>query len=351
MGWLKKIKKALTIKNIAKIAAPVVGFALGGPYGAAIGGGLAGGNFGGKGFKLKNMLGGAALGYVGGQAAQFGGLAGGQGFKALGSSLGNFTPAAALEGTKAWGINSISKLPFGGKILQASGLLGGGKLSDLAKLGGGGGEGGGEGGGGWSDFLGAAVPSALNYEGAKQGYEAMRTGTNEANTMLQGGLDKDTAAYSPYEQGGLESFNKMREFDNEQDPTGQQLLDEDPGYKFRMDEGTKALEGSAAARGGLLSGAALKEMGRYSQGLASQEYDAASGRRRQKRMDRWGRLSDLTGIGTSARDQLSRSRSGYTNSMAGNRLDLGNAEAASKMGQLGAIGRGISDYDELRRMR
>ena len=46
----------------------------------------------------------------------------------------------------------------------------------------------------------------------------------------------------------------------------------DPGYQFRMDEGMRALEGSAAARGGLLSGGFARAVTEYGQNMASQEY-------------------------------------------------------------------------------
>lgn len=48
---------------------------------------------------------------------------------------------------------------------------------------------------------------------------------------------------------------------------------ESPGYQFRMKEGQKAIERGAAARGGVLSGAALKGGLRYNQDFAANEYD------------------------------------------------------------------------------
>lgn len=45
-----------------------------------------------------------------------------------------------------------------------------------------------------------------------------------------------------------------------------------PGYSFAMNEGIKARDMSAAARGGLYSGAYAKELTRYGQGVANQEY-------------------------------------------------------------------------------
>lgn len=49
----------------------------------------------------------------------------------------------------------------------------------------------------------------------------------------------------------------------------------DPSYQFRKQEGMDGLQSSAAAGGGLLSGAALKSLNRYNSDLASQEYGNA----------------------------------------------------------------------------
>jgi hypothetical protein len=46
----------------------------------------------------------------------------------------------------------------------------------------------------------------------------------------------------------------------------------DPGYRFRVDEGTRALQQSAAAQGHLRTGGTLKDIVGYGQAAASQEY-------------------------------------------------------------------------------
>lgn len=89
-------------------------------------------------------------------------------------------------------------------------------------------------------------------------------------------------------------------------------LNADPGYQFRMDQGQKALENSAAVRGGVLSGAQLKAATRYGQDYGSQEYAAAYAReldsvnretaRRHNRFSLMSMLSDrgLTAAGQQA---------------------------------------------------
>ena len=45
-----------------------------------------------------------------------------------------------------------------------------------------------------------------------------------------------------------------------------------PGYQFNLDEGRNQLESSAAARGSLYSGAALKDLTKYGQNYADRTY-------------------------------------------------------------------------------
>jgi hypothetical protein len=56
---------------------------------------------------------------------------------------------------------------------------------------------------------------------------------------------------------------------------------EDPGYQFRLSEGLKGVERSAAAKGMQLSGRTLKGLGRYAQDYASDEFGKAYARRQQ----------------------------------------------------------------------
>lgn len=55
-------------------------------------------------------------------------------------------------------------------------------------------------------------------------------------------------------------------------PTGQDVLS-DPSFQFRMDEGRKALEASAAGKGILRSGGSMKDLLKFGQSFASQEFD------------------------------------------------------------------------------
>jgi hypothetical protein len=91
----------------------------------------------------------------------------------------------------------------------------------------------------------------------------------------------------------------------------------DPGYGFRMSEGMKALDRSAASRGGLLSGATMKGAERYGQDLASQEYNNAYNRYVGNQATQRNALAGLTGFAPTAAQQIGAAGTNYANT-AGN---------------------------------
>ena len=62
-----------------------------------------------------------------------------------------------------------------------------------------------------------------------------------------------------------------------------------PGYQFQLEQGLQGVNRSAAARGGLLSGANLKAINNYAQGQAATGYQAAWDRAQQAYANAFGR--------------------------------------------------------------
>lgn len=116
---------------------------------------------------------------------------------------------------------------------------------------------------------------------------------------------------------------------------------EDPGYAFRLSEGQKGVENSAAARGGLLSGAALKAIQKYGQDYASGEYDKAWQRDSATKTNNFNRLQALVGTGTGATQQISDAAGQYATRTASANASLGNAQAAGTIGTANAWSNGI----------
>jgi hypothetical protein len=91
----------------------------------------------------------------------------------------------------------------------------------------------------------------------------------------------------------------------------------DPGYGFRMQEGMKALNQTAAARGGMLSGNALRGAQEYGQNLGSQEYQNAYNRYIGEQGTRRNTLANLAGIGQTTANTMNQAGSMYATN-AGN---------------------------------
>ena len=115
---------------------------------------------------------------------------------------------------------------------------------------------------------------------------------------------------SPFSDAGVNALTRLGtgfatggEFTK---PFTEALLKTDPGYSFRLSEGQKALERQAAARGGLISGGALKAATRFGQEMGSQEFQRAFDRyyaEREAQIDPLFRMSD---IGLAAAGDLAR---------------------------------------------
>lgn len=85
----------------------------------------------------------------------------------------------------------------------------------------------------------------------------------------------------------------------------QNLFTTSPGYQFRLDQAMKAVQASQAAKGNLLSGGAMKELGDRAQGVASDEYS-----------NYLNQLFQLAGIGQTADTNKSNIVTGMANPLA-----------------------------------
>lgn len=114
-------------------------------------------------------------------------------------------------------------------------------------------------------------------------------------------------------------------------------FNKDPGYEFRRQEGQRGVETSAAARGGLLSGGALKGIDQYNQNYATGEYSNAYNRFSNDRTQRFNRLSSLAGTGQTAVTNTGNLGQQTANNISNNTLEAGNARAASSIATGNAI--------------
>lgn len=124
----------------------------------------------------------------------------------------------------------------------------------------------------------------------------------------------------------------------------------DPGYAFRLSEGMKALEGRAAARGGLLSGNTLRGAINYGQNAASQEFTNAFNRYNINRANRLNPLENLMGAARSSTNQLAGAANVLGQTESQNIQNEGQARASGYVGSANALSSaltgGINQYQD-----
>jgi len=143
-------------------------------------------------------------------------------------------------------------------------------------------------------------------QGVLDAAEGGAVGVLNAQQAAANGVDAATAEanthLNPYINQGQTSLGTLGELLS---PGGRytQLMDEkfnfdpanDPSYQFVFEQGQKALERSAAARGGALGGGAAKALARYGSGMASQEFSRQVDRFQSDKMNRAGILNGMAG--------------------------------------------------------
>ena len=125
----------------------------------------------------------------------------------------------------------------------------------------------------------------------------------------------------------------------------------DPGYAFRLSEGQKALDRQAAARGGLISGGALKAAQRFGQEMGSQEFGNAYNRAltsyntdvaRENQL--YNRQAGLAGIGQTSTNLVGQAGQNYATSAGNLMTGAGAAQAAGQVGAANALTGGLGTY-------
>jgi hypothetical protein len=138
-------------------------------------------------------------------------------------------------------------------------------------------------------------------------------------------FNKQLELQQPYQEAGVNALNRMQ--------SGNVMGMMDPSYQFRLGEGMKALDRQAAARGGLISGGALKAAQRYGQEFASNEFGNA-----------YNRLASMAGLGQTATGAQS-SAAGQFGANAGNLMTgAGAARASGYVGGANALTSGLGQY-------
>lgn len=99
-----------------------------------------------------------------------------------------------------------------------------------------------------------------------------------------------------------------------------------PGYQFRFNEGQRAIQGSAAARGSMLSGGTLKDLMKYGEGLAAADFG-----------DSFNRRAGLAGVGQTATTATGQFGANAANNIGQAFGNIGQAKASGYAGVNNAV--------------
>lgn len=189
-------------------------------------------------------------------------------------------------------------------------------------------------------ILGSAVLGAASSRSAAK---SQSNAANQAADLQREQFDRQMELQAPFREAGVRALGKL-EGASEYTPFGMSQFQQDPGYAFRLSEGQKALDRQAAARGGLISGGALKAAQRYGQDMGSQEYQNAFNRYQIERSARLNPLQSLAGVGQTSVNQLGAAGQNYASGMGEALGASAQARASGYMGAANAIGGGIGQY-------
>lgn len=144
--------------------------------------------------------------------------------------------------------------------------------------------------------------------GGEKAEDAQAKANQQAMALQQEQYRQGLQMLQPYRQAGKGAMGTLsRLYGLGGQPADFSAFTESPDYQFARDQGLQGVERSAAARGGLFSGAAGKALQGYGQGLASQQFS-----------DYFNRMSGLAGQGQNA----AATSAGYGQNYASNMGNL-----------------------------
>ena len=198
----------------------------------------------------------------------------------------------------------------------------------------------------------ALLGSSASKSAAKTQAAAAEQGTAAQERMFA----EQNRLQEPFRQGGMAAQNRLltyfglpggaegADYGKYTKDFGMSDFTADPGYNFRLAEGLKSLDRQAAARGGLISGGALKAAQRYGQEMGSQEYQNAYNRYQTNRANQLQPLQSLMGAGQTAANTLTSAAGQMGQNQAAGLANAAQARASGYVGGANALTGGLNQY-------
>ena len=198
----------------------------------------------------------------------------------------------------------------------------------------------------WMIAAASLVSGYMGSRSASRAADVQAQATQAAQDAQERMFERQVELQEPFRQAGIGALNKLIPL-TDYTKFGMDQFTQDPGYAFRLSEGMKGLERTAAARGGLLSGATLKGAQRFGQDLASQEYQNAFNRYQTERAAQLNPLQSLAGVGQTSANTLTGVAGAYGAQTGQNLQDIGTARASGYLGSQNALSSALGQAGQM----
>ncbi|TQV80316.1 hypothetical protein [Denitrobaculum tricleocarpae] len=184
----------------------------------------------------------------------------------------------------------------------------------------------------YAPIIGGVIEAGGNYFAA----EEAASGSDRAQRFNEFVYGQNRKDLKPYRTIGTAALRDMRDIYM----TGSKPYTASPGHDFRMREGQKAYDRSGSARGMSMSGRQAKELTRFGQNVAADDYDR-----------HFNRLSSMAGVGQVATNTGVAAGNAYAGRAGTNAFNAAQARGSGYAGVGSGLTSGINNYLTLEAMR
>lgn len=196
--------------------------------------------------------------------------------------------------------------------------------------------------------VGAVGGAMISSNGAKKAANTQAASADRATQAQADQYYQTREDQAPYREAGYKALTGAENLLASYKAPSIDAFKSDPYYQWEQQEAAKAVQGSAAARGGLYSGATLRRLGDRAQMVARGGFTDYSNRQESAFGNQYNRYASLAGIGQTGVSQTGNAGMNFANQVSGNLIGAGNAQAAAGLGSsnawANALNGGISSY-------
>lgn len=192
---------------------------------------------------------------------------------------------------------------------------------------------------------GAILGASMSADAAGDAADTQAGAANRATDISNQQYQQTRDDQAPYREAGYGALNKLNDLLGLSPNTGAsgygsltkrftgESVETDPGYQFGLQQGTQALDNSAAAKGNLYSGASLKALTRYGNDYATTKFDDAFNRNQTENNAIANKYQSIAGVGQTSLGQTGQLGAAAAGTAGSNLIGAANAGAAATLAQ------------------